>query len=515
MNTGYRPLYPESVTCHHHQSGECRSCPTLSMPRPEQVSVIDEQVRLLLTEHIPAQVWDEPLAGESFRIRNKAKFAVFGTADNPQLGIAALVGKGRAQRTHFVDLGDCPLHEPAIERAVPAIREMIRECALDPYDIIQRTGELKYVLVTASPEERLMVRLVLRGERCREAIVDYLPRALETIPGLEVLSLNYQPQPAAIVEGEREEVLTAPETLTMRLSLPDVEPGTLINPQMLVSSANGVEVISHGAGDVLQQETRSQSSGGGEEEGHRVQRGSGDEVNTVAMPLVLPTQSFFQTNTLMATGLYAQARSWAWEGLLAQRQGWSRGSSSQLNVDETTDDGANRDEPTRGAENVPLERAEADTEPIRIWDLYCGVGGFALALAAQPPTDIPVEVRGVELSAPAIAGATKAATTMGLTAPSVQFASGDASVIDPARSAHLPDLLVVNPPRRGIGEDLAQRINDSGIPLVVYSSCSPQSLAKDLELLSNYVVAKARIVDMFPHTTHAEVLLLLERRDVG
>jgi 23S rRNA (uracil747-C5)-methyltransferase len=74
-----------------------------------------------------------------------------------------------------------------------------------------------------------------------------------------------------------------------------------------------------------------------------------------------------------------------------------------------------------------------------------------------------------------------------------------------------PDLLIVNPPRRGLGRDLAQWIEDSGIEDVVYSSCNPQTLAADLAVMGSYRIVEARLLDMFPHTTHAEVVVRLTR----
>ena len=84
-------------------------------------------------------------------------------------------------------------------------------------------------------------------------------------------------------------------------------------------------------------------------------------------------------------------------------------------------------------------------------------------------------------------------------------------IYDPGRGA-APDLLVVNPPRRGIGAELAGRIEASGVRRVLYSSCNPQSLARDLGAMPSLGARRARLFDMFPHTDHAEVLVELVRR---
>jgi len=180
----------------------------------------------------------------------------------------------------------------------------------------------------------------------------------------------------------------------------------------------------------------------------------------IELPLLLPTRSFFQTNTGVAEALYATATHWA------------------------------RDL-SGGAE---------------VWDLFCGVGGFALALAGPGR-----RVLGVEVSAPAIRGARESAELMGLPSGEVRFEVGDARVLDPGGSA-VPDLLVVNPPRRGIGTGLARRIENSSAARVLYSSCNPVSLAADLEAMPSLRARRARLFDMFPHTDHAEVLVELVRR---
>jgi len=181
----------------------------------------------------------------------------------------------------------------------------------------------------------------------------------------------------------------------------------------------------------------------------------------LAMPLGdvvlhLRPQSFFQTNTEVARALYADARAWT-----------------------------------------------ADLDVASVWDLYCGVGGFALHVARPG-----VEVLGVEISGEAVASALLSRDEAGLR--DVRFQAGDAVAF--AQAARVsPDLVVVNPPRRGIGE-LAAWLEASRVGRVLYSSCNATTLAKDLAVMSSFVPRQARVFDMFPHTEHFETLVLLERR---
>ena len=194
------------------------------------------------------------------------------------------------------------------------------------------------------------------------------------------------------------------------------------------------------------------------------------------LTLHLRPQSFFQTNTAVARELYAQVAVWV-----------------------------------------------AAVRPRSLWDLYCGVGGFALhaaaALAAGSGSDAAsfsgedrraCTVLGVELSEAAIESARRSSAEAGLDA---RFEAADATAFALAAvREELPEMLVVNPPRRGIGATLAEWIEGSGIATVVYSSCNPESLARDLAAMPSYAVRQGRVFDMFPHTSHLEVAVLLERR---
>lgn len=142
-----------------------------------------------------------------------------------------------------------------------------------------------------------------------------------------------------------------------------------------------------------------------------------------------------------------------------------------------------------------------------VWDLYCGVGGFALAIAGFGEAS---DVVGVETSEQATEAATEAASEVADGARA-RFIAADAT--EWAREqGDVPDLVVVNPPRRGIGDALATWINESGVRRVIYSSCNVETLARDLESMPDFVVERAQVVDMFAHTKHFETIVLLSRR---
>ena len=210
--------------------------------------------------------------------------------------------------------------------------------------------------------------------------------------------------------------------------------------------------------------------------------------------LHLGPRSFSQTNTQVAGELYRQVASWA-----------SRPLSHM-----TTEGAAPTATEPLSSEAPPLgETFPPDsTAPHTLWDLYCGVGGFALHAATH---GIP-HVTGVEISASAIESATRASGELGLLEHTSFIADDATAWARRQEAASAPDVIIVNPPRRGIGADLAAWLNDCPTPRVIYSSCNPTSLGRDVEAMPALRPLEARLFDMFPHTSHSEVAVLLERR---
>ncbi|CQI87925.1 23S rRNA methyluridine methyltransferase [Yersinia rohdei] len=172
------------------------------------------------------------------------------------------------------------------------------------------------------------------------------------------------------------------------------------------------------------------------------------------VPLFIRPQSFFQTNPQVAAALYATARQWV----------------RTLNIDS-------------------------------MWDLFCGVGGFGLHCA-----DTQTQLTGIEISAEAIMCAQQSAKKLGL--KNVTFAALDSTHFATAET-QVPQLVLVNPPRRGIGAQLCEYLSQMAPEFILYSSCNAETMAKDINLLAEYRIERVQLFDMFPHTSHYEVLTLL------
>ena len=420
--------------CPHHDDGSCPSCPLLSLPYPQQLAVKADQALARLTAVASDFVWLPPIPSPQFGIRNVTKMVVSGTVDSPVLGLPPSFSDTPALGIG-IDLTDCPLYLPTITAAFPALKQFITTAQLVPYDLTPakgRTkpkaaatrGELKNVIITASPDCELMIQFVLRSRADEARIRSRLPSLLAALPNLKVVSLNIHPEHKAVVSGLQDIILTDQQSLPFRIA---------------------------------------------------------------DFTLYVGPGCFFQTNTLMATALYQLARKWLAGG-------------------ELTDGNLAGGDLAGGdlAENKAGSHQE-------IWDLFCGIGGFSLALA-NPHR----QVIGVEISAASIANAllAKAHYKQGLsessTAPTtLDFIATDAYQF--AESRNPPEVIVVNPPRRGLGISLANWLDNSKVPTILYSSCNPETLSTDLRNMPNYQLVQAQALDMFPGSTHLEVLTLLTR----
>jgi 23S rRNA (uracil1939-C5)-methyltransferase len=157
--------------------------------------------------------------------------------------------------------------------------------------------------------------------------------------------------------------------------------------------------------------------------------------------------------------------------------------------------------------NKTLEYAGA-TGTETIIDAYCGIGTISLFLAQKAK-----HVYGVEIVPEAIADANRNAELNGIA--NVTFEVGAAEVVIPAwkEQGIRADVIVVDPPRKGCDEALLTTILHMQPERVVYVSCNPSTLARDLKILADrYEVKEVQPVDMFPHTDHVECCVLLTRK---
>ena len=148
---------------------------------------------------------------------------------------------------------------------------------------------------------------------------------------------------------------------------------------------------------------------------------------------------------------------------------------------------------------------DANSDGATVYDLYSGTGTIAQILAP-----VAKKVIGVEIVEEAVEAAKENAALNGLC--NCEFLAGDVlKVLDDITEK--PDFIVLDPPRDGIHPKALEKIIDYGVDRMVYISCKPTSLARDLEVLQarGYRVERVRCVDMFPATVHVETVCLLNR----
>lgn len=192
-------------------------------------------------------------------------------------------------------------------------------------------------------------------------------------------------------------------------------------------------------------------------------------------------KSFYQTNSEQAYELYKVAR---WMAFSERNEG-------------------------RGTRDEEADASELNEELPLVYDLYTGTGTIANFVARNCR-----QVIGIEYVPEAIEDAKLNARVNGL--DNTLFYAGDMKDIltdEFVRKHGRPDIMIVDPPRAGMHEDVVKVILNAEPRRIVYVSCNPATQARDLALLdAKYRVTAVQPVDMFPHTHHVENVVRLERR---
>ena len=142
-----------------------------------------------------------------------------------------------------------------------------------------------------------------------------------------------------------------------------------------------------------------------------------------------------------------------------------------------------------------------------VWDICCGIGTITLMLAKDA-----VRVHGIEIVPQAIENAEKNARINKIS--NSEFICGAAEEILPElKNGIRADVIVMDPPRKGMDERALRVVADTEPEKIIYVSCDPATLARDLKFLAGcgYIPVRIRPVDMFPQTIHVEVVSLLQK----
>ena len=150
-----------------------------------------------------------------------------------------------------------------------------------------------------------------------------------------------------------------------------------------------------------------------------------------------------------------------------------------------------------------------------VLDTYCGIGTFSLPLAQQVR-----QVWGLEVHAGSVAQARENAQLNQI--ENVEFYTGDVGQLlaenSPLWQEHpqeKPDIVVIDPPRQGCQPPVLEALIDRGCDRLVYISCKPSTLARDLKHLcaGGYDLRQVQPIDLFPQTAHIEAIAFLTRNN--
>ena len=380
----------EDAHCPYFAAATCNSCALLGVSSGSRVSTKESAVLKALSAQGIVPEKKEPIRIPKYPwgSRCKTKVSVTGTSDSPTLGIVR-------SDLSTQDLCECPLTPSNVQQLFVTLNDVIKNGNLIPYNIKERTGELKHIIVTHNHDaSEGILRFVLRSSESIPRITKSIKKIQSAHPWVTVVSCNIQPIPAAILEGSEEKILTERSSIQVAY-------------------------------------------------------------NSISLSF-LP-QSFMQVTHEIAAALYRRAMTYVQE--------------SSFN---------------------------------HALDLFCGVGGFSLSVA--PYVDM---ITGVEVSPMAVESASRSARA--LTMSHAHFIADDVEQFLKRETLDNVDLVIVNPPRRGLSEGIRQELLRVNPRSIVYSSCDPVTFARDLKHLSDrYTVKVVAPFDMFPLTDHCEVLGILE-----
>ena len=423
----------------------------------------------------------QPIVGmeEPWRFRNKAQFPVGERDGRPIVGFYA----GRTH--HIVPADDCMIGAPENAAIVRTVLEYMRCCHVSAYDEMTGEGLVRHILIRSGflsgeimvclvinaarlPQEETLVRMLrdvplpAQQKKTPDTLQEDCPAAAERLdaevrpPASRIVSicLNSNCEKTNVVLGRRNRTLWGKDSIEDSLRILDVTEG---------SDSIGETAVSVGERFTVDERctegTENVSAAAGEKRPDVVFTESGRSVSFSISPL-----SFYQVNPRQTERLYSLVRHYA--GL-------------------------------NGREVV--------------WDLYCGVGTISCFLARDAKS-----VYGVEVIPDAIRDARENARRNGLT--NVTFEVGKAEEVLPAfvqaGNRHV-DVVVVDPPRRGCERTCLDTILEAAPKRIVYVSCDPATLARDLAVLTagGYTVQAIRPVDMFPHSVHVETCVLLSNHN--
>lgn len=456
--------------CSHF--GVCGGCTYLSLPYTEQLKIKESQVKRLLDGVLDRQEhsWNwEGIKGSpvEYEYRNKMEFS-FG--DEVKDGPLSLGMHKRGSFYDVVTVENCKIVDSDYRLILKTVLDYFTERNISYFHRLRHEGYLRHLLVRkASRTGEILVALVTTSQEPRI----HVEPPLGTVGNTEVYDAAARNNERNAVNADESNGVGASEAMAEQALLDGFRNQLLkleTEGRLQGKFAGILHIVNDSQADVVQSD--------------RTDVLYGKEYffeELLGLRFKISTFSFFQTNSHSAEVLYETAREYA--GSLSKVSDVSTGNSGLLDKGKT----------------------EGEKKRV-IFDLYSGTGTIAQLMAP-----VAKKVIGVEIVEEAVEAARKNAAENGL--DNCEFIAGDVlKVLDGI--GEKPDLIILDPPRDGIHPKALPKIIGYGVEHIVYISCKPTSLVRDLEtfLDSGYIVEKAVAVDQFPWTANCEVVCLLSKR---
>jgi 23S rRNA (uracil1939-C5)-methyltransferase len=380
-------------TCSHF--ADCDGCPLMEMTYEKQLQwkqdLVFNQIRPFPQLDHTAILGVLPSPAE-LHYRNSAKLVIGGRFADPVIGIY------KRNSHDILDITDCALHHPLINRIISVVKKGIVKGKVPIYHQRSEQGFLRYLVVRISETDRKAMVVFVTAKRSYNEIHHLAAYLQKEVPETAVIVQNLNPSTGNVIFGNKDFFLT--KQTSMQTMIGDVK--FRISPR-----------------------------------------------------------SFFQVNSGSAGIIYEYVRKSA---LLTGKE--------------------------------------------RVLDLYCGIGAVSLFLAREAAS-----LHGIEVNEAAVEDAIANARLNRIS--NCVFEAGDAveQLQHLLRQKDHFDLAVLNPPRKGCDEKVLDQLAAMMTPRIIYVSCSPGTLARDLTMLHDrgYATESIQPVDMFPQTCHVESVAVLTR----
>ena len=432
--------------------GLCGGCTFLSLPYEEQLKIKGEQVKKLLDNVLKKQELPyqwEGIKGSPKEYEYRNKME-FSFGDEYKDGPLSLGMHKRGSFYDVVHVDDCQIVDADYRLILTTVLEYFREQGTSFYHRLRHVGFLRHLLVRkASKTGEILVALVTTSQAPDARAQDGIE------DGLLEQSVNAQKmEPSNIESNATKKVVAQQEINTLVEGFKEC----LLQVEAQGRFDGKIAGILHITNDSLADVVKSD----------RTDILYGNDYfyeELLGLKFKISTFSFFKTNSYSAEVLYQTARDYVGD----------------------------------------LGTQGKDGKAPVVFDLYSGTGTIAQLMAP-----VAGKVIGVEIVEEAVEAAKKNAGLNGL--DNCDFIAGDVlKVLDDIEEK--PDMIILDPPRDGIHPKALPKIIDYGVDRIVYISCKPTSLARDLEVFleSGYRVEKAVAVDQFPWTANCECVALLKR----